>query len=98
LLGSQVAGMYSPDDKELYVVSRSGKLGPTEKSTFAHEFTHALQDQNFGIDSLDIDEVGEGDRGIARLSLVEGDATLAMTYWQLENLSQMELLQMIGES
>lgn len=98
LLGSQVAGLYSPDDKELYVVSRSGDLGPTEKSTFAHEFTHALQDQNFGIEALDINEVGEGDRGIARLSLVEGDATLAMSYWQIESLSQLELLRLIGES
>jgi len=98
LLGGQVAGLYNPDDKELYVVSKSGNLGPTEKSTFAHEFTHALQDQNFGIDSLDMDEVGEGDRGIARLSLVEGDASLVMTYWQIQNLSQLELLRMIGES
>src|SRR5215216_3121942 len=47
LLGSQVAGLYSPDDKQLYVVSKSGALGPTEKTTFAHEYTHALQDQNF---------------------------------------------------
>jgi hypothetical protein len=98
LLGEQVAGLYSPDDKQLYVVSRSGNLGPTEKSTFSHEFTHALQDQNFDLSSLDLAEVGEADRGIARLALVEGDATLAMTYWQLANLSQMELLRMIGES
>jgi hypothetical protein len=98
MLGSQVAGLYSPDDKQLYVVSRSGKLGPTEKTTFAHEYTHALQDQNFDIKTLDLDEVGEGDRGIARLSLVEGDATLVMSLWQLQGLDQAELLQLIGES
>jgi hypothetical protein len=98
MLGSQVAGLYSPDDKALYVVSRSGKLGPTEKTTFAHEYTHALQDQNFDIKNLDLDEVGEGDRAIARLSLVEGDATLVMSLWQLQGLNQTELLQLIGES
>ena len=38
-----------PDDKKLYVVSRSGGLGAAEKTTFAHEFTHALQDQNFDL-------------------------------------------------
>ena len=27
LLGSQVAGLYNPDDKRLYVVSRSGAIG-----------------------------------------------------------------------
>jgi hypothetical protein len=98
LLGEQVAGLYSPDDKALYVVSRSGALGPTEKTTFAHEYTHALQDQNFYLSSLKLDEIGEGDRGIARLSLVEGDATLVMSLWQLQHLTQMELLQLIGES
>jgi hypothetical protein len=98
MLGSQVAGLYSPDDKQLYVVSRSGRIGPTEKVTFSHEYTHALQDQNFDLSSLKLDELGEGDRGLARLALVEGDATLTMTLWQLANLSRLELLQLIGES
>jgi hypothetical protein len=98
LLGGQIAGLYNPDDKKMYVVSRSGNLGPTEKTTFAHEFTHALQDQTFDLDTLDLTEVGEGDRSIARLALVEGDATLVMTLWQIENLSPMELFQLIGES
>ncbi|MEA2518709.1 MAG: hypothetical protein QOF49_789 [Chloroflexota bacterium] len=96
LLGSQVAGLYSPDDKKLYVVSRSGGLGVAEKSTFSHEYTHALQDQNFDIATLKLDEVGQGDRSFARLALVEGDATLAMSYWQLQNLSQAELGQLIA--
>jgi hypothetical protein len=98
MLGGQVAGLYNPDDKKMYVVSRSGNLGPTEKTTFAHEYTHALQDQNFDLDTLDLEELGEGDRAIARLALVEGDATLLMTLWQIQNLDQMELLQLIGES
>jgi hypothetical protein len=98
MLGDQVAGLYSPDDKQLYVVSRSGKLGPTEKTTFAHEYTHALQDQNFDLSSLKLDEVGEGDRGTAGLALVEGDATLVMTLWQIQHLNQSELLQLLGES
>ncbi len=95
LLGSQVAGLYNPDDKKLYVVSKSGALGPIEKSTFSHEFTHALQDQNFDLGSLKLDEVGQGDRSFGRLSLVEGDATLSMSYWQLKNLSQAEFGQML---
>jgi len=91
LLGSQVAGLYSPDDKKLYVVSKSGALGGTEKTTFAHEFTHALQDQNFDIGKLQLDEVGQGDRSLARLSLVEGDAVLTQGTWQIQHLSQAEL-------
>jgi hypothetical protein len=98
MLGSQVAGLYSPDDKQLYVVSRSGKIGPTQKATFSHEYTHALQDQTFDLSSLKLDEIGEGDRGLARLSLVEGDATLVMSLWEVQHLSRLELLQLIGES
>ena len=96
LLGSQVAGLYSPDDKKLYVVSRSGGLGVAERTTFSHEFTHALQDQNFDLGTLKLDEIGQGDRSFARLALVEGDATLSMTYWQIQNLSQAELGELIA--
>lgn len=98
LLGSQVAGLYSADDKALYVVSKSGGLGPIEKTTFAHEYTHALQDQNFNLKGLRLDQVGEGDRAIARLSLVEGDATLTMSLWQIANLTQADLLQLLSQS
>jgi hypothetical protein len=98
LLSSQVAGLYNPDQKTLYVVSRSGQLGGTEKTTFAHEFTHALQDQNFDLGTLHLDEIGQGDRSFARLALVEGDATLSMSYWQIQNLSQEELGQMLTEA
>ena len=78
LLRSQVAGLYSPDDKQLYVVSRTGGLGPAEKTTFAHEYTHALQDQTFDLSRMDLDQIGEGDRALGRLALIEGDATLVM--------------------
>ncbi len=98
LLSSQVAGLYNPEDKQLYVVSRSGALGPTEKTTFAHEYTHALQDQNFNLAGIDLDAPGEGDRAIARLSLVEGDATLLMSLWQINHLSQAEILQLFNEA
>jgi len=98
LLGSQVAGLYSPTDKKLYVVSRSGGLGPAQRTTFAHEFTHALQDQNFDLGSLKLDEIGHGDQSLARLSLVEGDAVLSQSIWQVQNLTQADLGQLLAES
>jgi hypothetical protein len=73
-------------------------IGPTEKVTFSHEYTHALQDQNFDLKGLALDQIGEGDRALARLSLVEGDATLLMSYWATANLTQAETFQMLGES
>jgi hypothetical protein len=75
----------------MVVVSRSGSIGGTEKVTFAHEFTHALQDQNFGLKGIDVDAVGQGDRSLGRLALVEGDATLLMTRWLSGHLTATEL-------
>jgi len=81
LLGSQVAGYYDPATKRISVVARAGQVGAIEKVTFAHEFTHALQDQNFGLKGIQADAIGHGDRSIARLALIEGDASLLMTQW-----------------
>lgn len=83
LQGSQVIGYYSSEDKALFVVSRSGRIGPLEKVTFAHEFTHALQDQSFDLASLGIQDLTNGDRALGRLALVEGDATAVQFEWLL---------------
>ena len=98
LLSSQVQGLYSPKDKQLYVVSKTGGLGPLERWTFSHEFTHALQDQNFDLQSVDLNAQGESDRDLARLSLVEGDATDVMTLWAQQNLTPDELVQILRAS
>lgn len=98
LLGSQVAGFYSPEDDELYVVSRTGGLGVGERVTFAHEYTHALQDQKFDLESVDLGAVGEGDRSLGRLSLVEGDATLSMSLWLQQHLTPAEQAELVRVS
>lgn len=92
LLGGQVAGYYSPDKDELFVVSRTGEtVGPVERVTYAHEFTHQLQDQNFDLGSLDTTAVDQSDRALAQLALIEGDATWAQTIWLQENLTADDL-------
>ena len=94
LLGSQVAGYYDPETKELYVVSSTGGLGPTERFIFAHEYDHALQDQNFGLANLGLESIGQGDAALAHLSVAEGDATLLMTLWAQANMTPGEMLAM----
>ena len=89
---SQVIGFYDTDSKGLYVLSDSGGVGPIEKATFSHEYTHALQDQNFGLDKLATDAADQGDRDLARTAVPEGDATLVMTEWEKQNLSIPEML------
>ena len=98
LLGEQVAGFYVPERDALYVVSRSGALAAAEKVTFAHEFDHALQDQAFDLEPLTADAETEGDRALARLALIEGDATLVMSYWAQEHLGLLDLIQLLSES
>ncbi len=91
LLTSQVIGFYDDHAKRMVVVSDSG-LGPEAKITYAHEYTHALQDGAFGLGSLHLDAAGQDDRDLARLSLVEGDATESMLLWAIAHMTPQELL------
>jgi hypothetical protein len=95
LLGSQVAGWYDPETDELVVVTREDRFGAMEKVTFAHEFLHALQDQNFDLEAITIDELGQSDRSLARLAFVEGDATLLMTLWMMQHLTPEQLQELL---
>ena len=98
LEAGQVTGFYDPVSKGLYLLSESGGVGPTQKLTFSHEYTHALQDQSFGLDKLAIDTPDQGDRDLARTALAEGDATLEMTLWMQKNLSMVDMLAIAGDS
>jgi hypothetical protein len=88
----QALGFYDADTKQLYLLSTSGTVGAEEQWVFSHEFTHALQDQNFGLDQLAIDAPNQGDRDLARTALPEGDATLSMMQWAERNMSILGLL------
>ncbi len=89
LLKSQVAGFYDPHAKELILVrgvvdigffngapefGRSDSIG---EMLLAHELTHALQDQHFGIEKMLAQAEDDGDRSLALKAVAEGDATLA---------------------
>ncbi len=90
LIDSQVAGFYRPDDKTLYVVSRTGTIGGADKITFAHEYDHALQDSAFPV-FKDMEELlDETDRALARAAIYEGDATWLMLQWGSANLTPEE--------
>lgn len=96
LQSGQVVGYYSPAQKELFVVSSSGAIGPTQRLTYAHEFTHELQDQHFKLGSLDLQASDQGDRSLARLSLVEGDAVSVQTTWMTQQLTPAELGEVVA--
>jgi hypothetical protein len=98
LLESQVAGLYDPITEELYVLSKEGGVGPVEKVFYAHEYDHALQDQNFDLEAIQADLEGQSDRAVARQSLVEGDAYVTMTYWLQQHLTPAEISEVIAAS
>lgn len=88
LMSGQVLGFYDPETKELVIISTSdSEWNITDKSTFVHETTHAIQDQHFDIDAVFGSAIEEStdDRYFAVLSLIEGDATISETIYLVRN-------------
>lgn len=87
LYSEQIAGYYDSVTKEMYVVSDGGFDG-LARMTYAHEFTHVLQDQHYDLENgLKLNEENceiDSEYCAAVSALVEGDATLAEQYWFLQ--------------
>lgn len=98
LNASQVIGYYSSTDDALFVIDRGGALGATARVTYAHEFTHQLQDQHVDLDSLGLSAIDESDRSLAVRALVEGDATLVQTRWMTGNLGPDDLTELLRDA
>jgi hypothetical protein len=90
LLGDQVLGFYDEVENRMVVVTDEG-LDANAKLTYAHEYTHALQDAAFEPSNFDADADLEDDRALALTAQTEGDATVTMLAWALAHLSQEEL-------
>lgn len=90
-LSGQVAGFYDPRNGELVVDSGDDpSLGGFERVILAHELDHALTDQALRLpDAVRAEEPAEGseDAAVAASALVEGDATLLMEAYVVDNLS-----------
>jgi hypothetical protein len=54
----------------------------------AHELTHALQDQHFNLRRFEKWPKGDSDAELAAHALVEGDATLVMTFYVMRDLKR----------
>jgi hypothetical protein len=98
LMGGQVAGFYENKAKTLSVVARGGTVGPLERATFAHEFDHALQDQAYDLQVVLPKATGQGDRALARLAVVEGDASLLEAQWMYAQLTSAEMAEIVREA
>jgi hypothetical protein len=85
LYSEGVAGFYDPDTGELVVVSNAGQLNAYERTTYAHEYNHALQDQNYDIRGMGFSDEGweaDSENAAAVQALLEGDSTLLDEQYQ----------------
>jgi hypothetical protein len=85
-----VAGFYTPDEQVLYVIAESVNMFAGEEIVYAHEYTHALQDQHFGLKRFLSPDMN-ADQAIAARALVEGDATLVMDAYEYTNVTDSEM-------
>ena len=77
LTGRGVLGFYETGENSLTVVTDQDDLDPLAWLTYAHEYTHALQDQHFDLSTLLEEEEDSFDSDKALRALVEGDARLS---------------------
>ena len=88
LYTEQIAGFYDPETERIYVTADFGLMEQMERLIYAHEFTHALQDQHFDLEALGVgddavEEKYDSEYLSAVQALVEGDARL-MEQWFLQ--------------
>jgi hypothetical protein len=93
LYSEQVAGYYDPETKEMFVI-QADKLTGTEKMTYAHEYTHVLQDQNWDMENgmkMNDDYCETHTEYCAGVqSLVEGDASLTEQFWFFQEATEQD--------
>jgi len=83
LLTEQIAGVYDPKGREFFIAASAD---PAEQRVImAHELTHALEDQNFGIEKWTKAVKGNDDAQFARDAVLEGSAMIAMIDYLLRD-------------
>jgi len=87
LLGEQVAAFYDQHQHKLFMFRGASLENSQNRVILAHELTHALQDQNFGLMKLPLEIKNNDDEADAASALIEGDATLVMSQYMAGDFS-----------
>ena len=82
LLTEQIAGLYDPKAHEFYVADWIPI--DDQRMVMAHELTHALEDQHFQIEAWERAARPNDDGELARESVLEGSAMVAMVEYLLQ--------------
>lgn len=96
LYDEQVAAFYDPDERALYTFNDLVLSSNLDKMLLSHEITHALQDQNFDLRKFPLKVKDNDDLALATSALMEGDATVLMTRWYVENIDPGKMLGDLG--
>ena len=92
----QVIGFYVPTSGELVFIG-SKHPTPIERITLAHELTHAIDDQHFRLERIDVLEGGCRDEALAAaVAAVEGSAQFFSIRFARQFLTVDEQLGLIG--
>lgn len=93
LYSEQIAGYYDSKTKEMYVI-QGGEFDGLGRMTYAHEFTHLLQDQTYdlreGLNFRDEYCEQEPEYCVGVQSLLEGDASLLEQLWFTEHATDQD--------
>ena len=81
LLTEQIAGLYDPKEREFFIADWTQPA--EQRMIMAHELTHALQDQYFHVEKWEQEVKANDDAQLARESVLEGSATIAMVDYLL---------------
>ncbi len=88
LFGDIVSGFFDTDEEKMYIVKDTPDFGPGDALTYAHEFTHGLQQQRFDIRAIFDAVEGNSDISRAFQALTEGDASMAQTIYMFQHMSE----------
>ena len=90
-----------PEDDAIFVLNNTEDFDVVARSTYAHEYQHALQDQRYDVEALGFSEEGwetEPERAAAIQALIEGEATFLEVQWIQANLNSSEIGLLVAES
>jgi hypothetical protein len=82
----QMAGIYVPEQGQLYVITGQQGSGPDDQALLAHAYMRALQDQHFDLGAMD-DRAVSTDAALAVRAFAEGDAMLLTALYRYGSLA-----------
>ena len=94
----QVLAYYDPATKTFTLIGPIKKIGPLESIVVAHEYGHALQDAEWDLEAISIEDLSQSDSILAQQALIEGDATAVMYDWAARELKLSDLLEVSAQA